>query len=98
MSTASAIVGKHLNNSANRWETHPDCWGTGREPLIRMRWAQAGWFQQIPGSGERLSYYWGQQLPGLIIVILVFGKKNVGLTLLQAEAINTLEKYCGISV
>lgn len=77
MSTASAVVGKHLNNSANRWETHPDCWGRGRDPLIWMRWAQAGWFRQIPGSGERLLYSWGQQLPGFIIVIFDFWKKRL---------------------
>ena len=73
-------------------ETHPDCWGTGRAQRIRMRWAKAGGFQQVPGSRERLSYYWGQQLPGLIIVISIFGKKNMCLTLLQAEAINTFLK------
>lgn len=42
---------------------------------------------------ERLSYYWGQQLPSLIIVILVFGKKNMSFTLSQAEAISTPLKY-----
>ena len=39
-----------------------------------------------------MSFSWGQQLPGLIIVILVFGKKNTGLIRPHTEAINTLLK------